>query len=263
MRMAQDCRLIHLDVSLRHIQTEVRHYREIDSTNAALLQPHKYPSGTVLMADYQSAGRGRLGRTWSAPAGEALLFSIFLETDLADPLYIYTFLAAVAVREALAHFIPGNGLTLKWPNDILLNDRKICGILVQSVTTGTSLRIVIGIGLNLNQSAAFFEPALPHASSLYVETGQRFERLPVLRAILLAIDNNLNIPLARRPDEILRKWQAACASLGKRVKVNDGQAVYTGLFTGLTPQGGLILQTEERRIVFHAADVTIVKEKPL
>jgi len=252
-----------LSVGLSVLQPIVLHTEVIDSTNTCLLQDNDYPNGTVLLADYQTAGRGRFGRSWQSPPEEALLFSVLL-TDLPDraPLYIYTFLAAAGIYNGLKIQIPdSHKLTLKWPNDILLDQKKVCGILVQSRMSGQKIqRLVIGIGLNVNQPKEFFVGELARATSLGASMGKTFDRNDVLKHILRSLDQALLKLRNAGEAAIFKIWKSGCDSIGKTVAVNDGKRVYRGIFEDVSANGGLILRIKGKAKVFHAADVTIVKE---
>ncbi|MBL7067848.1 MAG: biotin--[acetyl-CoA-carboxylase] ligase [Candidatus Marinimicrobia bacterium] len=260
--MEQDSDRISLKLKTRFIKPKIVRFPIIDSTNSYLMNAHSYKPGTVVLADYQTAGRGRFGRSWVSPPEEALLFSILL-TDLKQeiPLYIYTFLAAVGVYDGLKPLISGKfKLSLKWPNDILLNNKKVCGILVQSKTSGSVFsRLVIGIGLNINQPEEFFKGELQHAASLYSKTGKRFDRILVLTNILRNIDQQLTILREKGEKIIFNKWKNACDSIGRPVVVDDGERIHKGIFEDISENGGLVLNTGAKKVIFHAADVTILK----
>ncbi|MCK4640518.1 MAG: biotin--[acetyl-CoA-carboxylase] ligase [Candidatus Marinimicrobia bacterium] len=260
--MEQDSDRILLNLKTRFIKPEIVHFSLIDSTNSYLMNAHSYKPGTVVLADYQTAGRGRFGRSWISPPEEALLFSILL-TDLNQeiPLYIYTFLAAVGVYDGLKTLISGKfKLSLKWPNDILLNNNKVCGILVQSKTSGSVLsRLVIGIGLNVNQPEGFFKDELQNAASLYSTIGKCFDRILVLTNILRNIDQQLTILYEKGEKIIFNRWKNACDSIGRPVAVDDGKRIHKGIFEDISENGELVLNTGAKKVIFHAADVTILK----
>jgi len=260
--MDQDSDRILLRLKTHFIKPEIVRFPIIDSTNSYLMNAHSYKPGTVVLADYQSAGRGRFGRSWISPPEEALLFSILL-TDLNQeiPLYIYTFLAAVSVCDGLKTLISGEfKLSLKWPNDVLLNNKKVCGILVQSKTKGPVFsRLVIGIGLNVNQPEGFFRDDLQHAASLYSITGKRFDRFLVLTNVLRNIDQQLILLRDKGAKVIFNKWKNACDSIGSPIVVDDGERIHEGIFEDISENGGLILKIDGAKKIFHAADVTILK----
>ena len=171
-----------------------RHFlavREIGSTNtvALALAGLDAPEGSVVVADYQTAGRGRQGRAWLAPPDTALLVSILLRpTGPAERIPQLSLVAGVAVREALA--LAGVETRLKWPNDILLHGKKVCGILLEAASG--PLRepgVVVGIGLNVNQERADFAADLrQRATSLSVATGRAWERETLLMLLLSSMD---------------------------------------------------------------------------
>jgi BirA family biotin operon repressor/biotin-[acetyl-CoA-carboxylase] ligase len=261
--MQSDFEILNLSLDLKILQPQILHTEQISSTNTYFLQDHSHPNGTVLLADYQTGGKGRHGRVWHSPPGQALLFSILL-TRLCTRvfLHIYTFLAAVAVYEGLELFGIGEfKLDLKWPNDVLLEGRKLCGILVQNRLIGNETsQIVIGIGINVNQPANYFIGGLNQGTSLNAALGKSVDRIEVLKQVLVSLDRWLFILGDSGETAIFNRWKAFCGSIGKKVLVNDGQQIYTGIFKDLSSQGGLVLEADGHYRVFYAADVTLTKE---
>jgi len=255
--------ILNLALDLKILQPQILHAEQISSTNTYFLQNHSHPNGTVLLADYQTAGKGRHGRVWHSPPRQDLLFSVLL-TELYNRafLHVYTFLAAVAVYEGLESLGGGSyKLDLKWPNDVLLEGRKLCGILVQNRLVGNETsQIVIGIGINVNQPANFFIGELSQGTSLNAALGKSVDRIEVLKQVLVALDRWLFILGDSGETTIFDRWKDICSSIGKKVLVNDGQRIYVGIFKDLSSQGGLVLETDGRCRVFYAADVTLVKE---
>lgn len=258
--MSEPATVLSLAVDTHYLRPEVLYFKELDSTNAYLLR-QQHPPGTIVLADFQTAGRGRRGRIWDAPAGEALLFSFSLEADpTITPLFVYSLLTAIGVRQALHDLEPAGDFCLKWPNDVLLGRRKVCGILVQNkIESANSSRIVAGVGVNVNQGAEFFRE-LPLAGSLFSLTGKKFDRLLVLTRIIQRIDDLLQPAIVRDRMWIIHHWQMYCPFIGKAVQVDDGQRVHAGIFVGLDENGALRLQSTTGEARFHAADVTIRKE---
>lgn len=259
--MPANPQIITLPVATRLLRPEIVYFEQIDSTNNYLLSNHAHPTGTIVMADYQTAGRGRRGRSWEAPKGEALLFSCYLAVNPVEtPLFIYTFIAAVSVREALQKNIPNASFYLKWPNDILLEHHKVCGILVQSkIVSAQKAIVVIGIGVNVNQSAEFFQ-RWQTAGSLFSLTGKRFDRTDLLSDIVVSLDNWLQPEFTRQPEVVLRQWKLHCPFIGRMIQVDDGKHIFSGYFQDVASDGGLVLRSDSQVHLFHAADVTIVKE---
>lgn len=158
-------------------------FRSIDSTNtqAHELAQKGEPEGTVVIADTQTRGRGRLERTWQSPPGRNLYLSIILRPHLsAVEAPQLTLMAGIAVAETLETYVPGQ-VAVKWPNDVLLGKRKICGILTEMTATPRGVDfVVVGVGINVNMVREDFDPTLREtATSLCMETGQTMDRLSV------------------------------------------------------------------------------------
>jgi BirA family biotin operon repressor/biotin-[acetyl-CoA-carboxylase] ligase len=183
--------------------------------------------GTAVVADFQSHGQGRkTDRTWVAPAGSALLFTVILRQEV--PLTALSLRAGLAVARVL-HEAYGLDPRVKWPNDILLEARKVCGILCRQGATWA----LVGIGLNVNQEELPSER--PDATSLRVFAGEEIDRAPLLQAILRELRREL-----RRNEPINRRLSRWLYGVGEHVTVrsDDGTAIH-GTFRGLTQRGAL------------------------
>lgn len=206
----------------RRIGRRVCFYHELSSTNDLAAQSDE-PEGTVIVADYQSKGRGQHGRTWHSRSGVSLLCSVLLKPPL--PLQrpvILTALAAVAIGDAILE-LTGVQARIKWPNDLLIRGKKICGILIEQAR-GT----VIGIGLNINQSTEEFRSAgLIEATSLQILRNEHFELKFVLETILGALDDEYDRLLAAELIPLESDWKWRIGLLGRTVDVEllDGQSV--------------------------------------
>jgi len=254
---------INLSMDLKVLQHTVLHFKTIDSTNRFLLDAEDLLNGTVVLADDQTAGRGRFNRTWQSFPETALLFSILLNNlSIQKMPAVYTFLAAVGVYRGLRDSSPsGINLSLKWPNDVLLNGKKVCGILAQSkITAGRYEKLVIGIGLNVNQKRQFFVNDLKRATSLAAESGFEWNRIGILNNVLAAIDHLLNVLQESGERPIIRTWQDACGSIGQEIAIDDGKEIYRGIFDSLSEDGGMRLRTKSGQKLFYAGDVTVLKE---
>jgi len=191
------------------------------------------------------------------------LFSILLNNLSSRKMpVVYTFLSAVGVYRGLQASLPsGVNLSLKWPNDVLLNGKKVCGILVQGkITAGRYEKLVIGIGLNVNQKRQFFVNDLEHATSLATETGFEWDRIWTLNNVLATIDHLLNVLQESGEKPIIRMWQNACGSIGQEITIDDGKEIYRGVFDSLSEDGGMLLKTGSGQRLFYAGDVTVLKE---
>lgn len=200
------------------------------------------PSGLVVVADQQTAGRGRRGHAWCSPPGAGLYFSY-----LARPIRhvgLVTLAAGVAVREGVTGRT-GVAAHLKWPNDVMVGGRKLAGLLAEGIAVGTpGASITIGVGLNL-RPAAYPPDVAARATNLESELGRPVEASDVLVAILEHLADALRALDDDRPSDILQAWRRASPSAtGTRVTWNDGRDARTGVTAGIDDSGALLVQTE-------------------
>jgi BirA family biotin operon repressor/biotin-[acetyl-CoA-carboxylase] ligase len=220
------------------------------------------PAGTIAVADFQDKGRGRKQRKWEAPAGESLLFSILLKKNI-DQLapHIYTFMSGVAVCECLENYSPDLEPKLKWPNDVLIGTRKVCGILVETKTRDSRFqKVVIGIGLNVNQDSADFQKEeLRFGGSLKMATGTKYNRGRVLACLLKYFDRNLDLTFKQGEQVVMDKWRTYCPYIGKEITISTEKEAISGIFQDIASDGALILKFENKREKFYAGDVSFDK----
>jgi BirA family biotin operon repressor/biotin-[acetyl-CoA-carboxylase] ligase len=203
---------------------------------------------TVVVADYQAAGRGRRGHGWDAPPGTSLLCTILVRPRVAPERWsVYSLASAVAVAEALAA-ATGIEARLKWPNDVLVRGRKIAGILLESRLP--SLVIAVGIGINLAQRA-FPAGLAARATSVMLETERPVERDAMLHALLEAFDAWRARLEADGPAPVRERWLALAETIGRRVSV-DG---VTGVAVDLDEDGALVLEDGPNRHRVVAGEV--------
>jgi biotin-[acetyl-CoA-carboxylase] ligase BirA-like protein len=243
---------------------EIRLVQETGSTNADLAELARTGAepGLVLVAEAQTAGRGRMGRTWTAPPRSGLSFSVLLpQEESVTRLGWLPLLAGVAVVSALRGFTEVAGLhrgrmadaVLKWPNDVLIGERKLAGILAERVGSG----VIIGIGLNV--SLRTDELPVPTATSLLIE-GAPADRDPVLRAILRELAVRYEEFRTGREADLRDAYRALCGTLGRQVRVElpDGSVV-TGEAAGIEEAGRLLVRTPDGEQLLNAGDVVYVR----
>jgi len=243
-------------------------FNRITSTNDFLkrLARRGAEAGTLVLADQQTAGRGRLGRPWQSPPHVGLWLSFILRPELplefigALPLAI-----AVVVAETLSA-ICGETFSVKWPNDILWNQRKICGILCETQISpmADSNRldyVVAGIGINVNQQSPDFHPDWrERAVSLRMITAHDVDRHKVFLELAQCLERNLFMKLPPYLPTLLSRWRSHCAELKKRVSLRHAQENVTGIFEDIGAGGELILRLADgHRQAFSAGEVSIVK----
>ncbi len=213
--------------------------------------------GLTITADEQARGRGRFRRSWMSPPGASLLVSILLRPN-PELLPSLSMICALAVPRAIRRVSPQLDPEIKWPNDILIGGRKVCGILVE-VVRGDSEEgqfAVAGIGVNVNWDTASIPEIADASTSLSRETGGEVSRVDLLCALLEEMDA-LYLD-AQEGHDIFGQWRSALVNLGKRVNVSGSDATFEGLALDVEPSGGLVVQTDDgQRRVVHAGDVTL------
>ncbi len=229
---------------------EVYASETISSTNQVALNLGEKgaPDGTLVIADFQSAGRGRLGRSWVAPAGTSLLFSLLLRPPLAAS---HCFLVAMATGLGVAEGIRRTTslvARLKWPNDVLIEGRKVCGLLLESRILGERLDFaVVGVGVNVNLETQGVSGIPADATSLQGALGHEVSRLTLLRAILESTERRyVAIHHGRSP---LDEWSALLDTIGSRVRVQLGDELEEGLAEGVTESGALRVRQSNGRVL--------------
>lgn len=255
-------------LATRVVGRNLHWYETVDSTNTVLLAraAEGAPDGTVVVAEYQTGGRGRGVRRWWAPPRTCLLFSILFRPPLLLPAESHqlTMLCSLAVCEAVEE-VAGLALALKWPNDLLLAGRKVGGILTEGAFTGARLAYaVVGVGLNVN--VAFGAPGgeadaqeLAHlaeeATSLMHHLGHPVDRTALLQAILRRVDDRYH--RLAEGERFHQEWSRRLATLGQRVRVQTGTETLLGVAEAVDEGGALLVRLEDgqvRRIL--AGDVT-------
>jgi len=215
--------------------------------------------GTVVFAEEQTAGRGRMGRPWHSPPGSGLLMSVVLRPELqVQQSNLLTVMSSVAVAQALQERLALHA-RIRWPNDITIRDRKVAGILVEGRSLATGSVFVLGIGLNVNASLDEFLPELREtATSLAIETGTPVNRNDAARWLLAALERwYLDL---RQGDygRIARQWRRLSSTLGERVALLENGREFRGRVLDLSLEDGLIVRLDEGVTrVFHPSTVTL------
>jgi BirA family transcriptional regulator, biotin operon repressor / biotin---[acetyl-CoA-carboxylase] ligase len=188
-----------------------------------------------VLADEQRAGRGRLGRTWTAPPGRTLLFSIVFRRTV-SPIYL-TALCSVSIAEALRG-LTGLSATIKWPNDVMMGDRKVCGILAEAIWQQQPQITVVGIGLNVNVDPVA-DGLPPTATSLSQQLGRPLARDAVLTSILRRLDHHLERTDGRLDGYIRPYWEALLWRQYQAVRIDRDGTLLHGSVEGLAESGAL------------------------
>jgi BirA family transcriptional regulator, biotin operon repressor / biotin---[acetyl-CoA-carboxylase] ligase len=246
------------------IARRVSHYDQATSTNdlARERADAGEPEGTLVIADEQTAGRGRLGRSWIAPPRSSILMSLILRPTL-EPSQI----ARVTMGMSLAtcdgiRSVTGLEAQIKWPNDILIRGLKCGGILAEASTTGERVEyVIVGLGLNVNFAAAAVEKFPVDATTLADQVGRELPRVPLAQAILRAIEHYY---LTIRAGKDLRShWLAHLVTLNQSVRAQTPWGIEEGLAEDFDAEGALILRRTDGSIVrLVAGDISLSGQSP-
>jgi len=206
------------------------------------------PHGSTWVAEQQTAGRGRQGRTWESPPGENLLFSVLLRVTC-PPSRIppIALVAGLAVRDAVARAAPGVDVRIKWPNDVLVEDKKIAGVLVEAVTMGSRVEaVIVGIGLNVH-TRAFPEELAARATSVALVAKQPPERDALLADVLANLDRDAHIVVGRGLESLRHRLEAADGLKGRRVRSDPGNTgrADEGIASGIDDDGRLLVKRDD------------------
>jgi BirA family biotin operon repressor/biotin-[acetyl-CoA-carboxylase] ligase len=225
----------------------VHHFAELDSTNDQLKKMADAPEFTCVVADRQTAGRGRYGRTWHSSPGDGLYLSVLLcPQGPSSKIPSLSLMAGIAVAEVLiARDV--QGVDIKWPNDVLVNDRKVCGILVEGVSSGSNYhRIILGIGVNLNHRS-FPQKLSATATSLMIETGRPVDTAEFCDHLLERVAHWYE--RWAQSDGIINRFQELSSyARGRMVIVTLDDEQITGETAGLTETGALRIATGDGRV---------------
>ena len=241
---------------------EVRRFEEIDSTNTYLRTEARNgaPDGVVAVAEHQTAGRGRLDRTWESPAGASLLFSVLLRPQL-DPTELHLCTAAVALATAEAcRIVAQVDPVLKWPNDLLVGESKLAGVLAEAeFEAGKVSAVIVGIGLNVGWPG----PEGVGGTCLDDLAATPVDRPQLLEAILRALTARraqLDSPAGRQ--QIAAELQERCATIGQQVRIELASGDIVGRATGINEAGHLMVETPDGTQTIAAGDVVHLRPAP-
>lgn len=244
--------------------TERYHFETIDSTNkkAKELAAEGTVHGTLVTADAQEAGVGRSGRSWSSEKDAGIYMSMVLRPEIeTDKASMLTLVAALAVQKAIQK-VCGEKVEalpmIKWPNDVVLNKKKICGILTEMSLKGTAIDyVVVGIGINVNNKA-FPEEIAQTASSLSRECGEDIEREMLITEVWKQFSVYYEQFLVVKDLSFLKEeYERALVNKEEKVKVLDPLGEYVGIAKGITNTGELIVDTEEDTRLVSGGEVSV------
>jgi BirA family transcriptional regulator, biotin operon repressor / biotin---[acetyl-CoA-carboxylase] ligase len=228
------------------------HFLRTDSTNRVAMElgSAEEPEGTVVLAEEQTAGRGRAGRSWHSERGMGIYVTLLLRPKI-SPVQapLLTMMAGLSARAAI-QAQAALTVDLKWPNDLLLDGKKLGGILTEMYAEPSQVRfVIVGIGINVNQEK-FPSELVSLATSLRVQTGRAQSRMELLVRLLREFENDYNRFLREGAASVTQRFETVSSyARGKRVNVSNGSENYSGVTAGLSPEGLLRVEREGGSIV--------------
>ena len=242
------------------IGKKIYYYDETDSTNvrASRLAEEGAEHGTLVVADQQDAGKGRRGRGWSSLPGTGIFMTLILKPELnPSNASMLTLVAAMAVAKGITR-CTGMEAKIKWPNDIVINGKKVVGILTEmSAQMDYVNHIVVGIGINVNNES-FPEEIAQNATSLLLQSGKRVNRAALIEAVWEEFEKYYDIYLKTEDMQgLVGEYDQKLANMNKQVRVLDPKDPYEGTARGITPKGELIVDTWEARKLVSSGEVSV------
>ncbi len=240
----------------RLVGATIRHYARVTSTMdiARQLAREAASEGTVIVADEQTRGRGRLGREWVSRPGQSLSLSVILHPAIGQLSQLNMVASLAAVRSITD--VTGLKPLIKWPNDILLGGKKVSGILIENIFDGAFLKAaVVGIGINVNLDPASFPQIAATATSLSTEAGRRVSTQDLTARLLQELDELYRE--LRRTGTVYDAWITFVGTIGKQVRVRSGEHIEEGCAESVDVNGSLILRRPDgTRLTLDAGEVT-------
>ncbi len=255
--------LVHSEPLPSEIGNKIVHYFRVESTNTAAMElsAQEGPHGTVVITEEQTAGRGRMGRVWYSEKRSGIYVSVLLRPPLSPAAApILTLLAGVAAQQAIQS-VTELPVDIRWPNDLLVNGKKVCGMLTEMQAELDRLhKVVLGIGINVNHRE-MPEELRAIATSLAIEGGQSYSRIQVLAALLQELEHYYRLLLSEGNSAITRRWAAASSyAQGKRVRIKTQAGEFPATTTGLDSTGALKVRYDSgKEELLVAGEVTEIK----
>jgi BirA family transcriptional regulator, biotin operon repressor / biotin---[acetyl-CoA-carboxylase] ligase len=248
----------------RRMQTQcfarkIKYYLEVDSTNGIAKEIGREPGnhGVLILAEQQNAGRGRLGRNWSSPKEDGIWMTLILQPNIyPGQASMLTLVAALAVNNAIQN-VTGVESLIKWPNDIVVNGKKVCGILTEMNTINEKLEyVIVGIGINVNQES-FPDVLKDTATSIYLENKRKIDRIELIADIMKHFEFYYNVFLKTGNLMKLKDlYNENLVNMNRQVKIIERESEYIGIAQGINHTGALLVQTTPST---QKGEITVIK----
>jgi len=232
-------------MSIRKLSNEIRNYEEIASTNDEmnrLVKSNDLVEGSIIRTDYQHAGKGHAGNSWLSERGMNLLFSILLKPDFLTPekAFHISRITSLSLHEIIDNQC--DEVMIKWPNDLLVRDQKIAGILIENMIVGHTIsHSIIGIGLNINQTV--FDPGIPAPTSLKAEKGCHIDMDPLLTAFRSSLERWYNTLIVGHEKKIMESYNQRLYQMGVTAYYQSAAGRFTAIIRDVLTSGELVMES--------------------
>lgn len=241
-----------------YIGKKIYYHEQLDSTNleAKRLANVNAPTGSVVFAEHQTLGRGRLGRKWQSPANDGICMSVLLYPDITpDKIAVITLVAGYSVCRAICQL--GFDAKIKWPNDIVIGSRKVCGILTEMAAQEQNrIGVVVGMGINVNNDC-FDGELSDKACSLYTQSGKKFRREQVVAAILNCFEQDYDNFCNKGFESMCEHYNRLCCNIGRQVIISGANESFEAKAKRVLANGALLVQTEQGEKEISYGEVSV------
>ena len=235
------------------IARKIVYINSVDSTNEEAKRHSDYPEGSLFIAENQTAGKGRLGRTWESERFAGIAMSLLLKPNIPiEKISQLTLIAGIAAARAI-----GGDALIKWPNDIVIGTRKVCGILTEMSAEPERVNYVVcGMGINVNNKS-FPDELSDKATSVFIERGEKLNRADIVSAVMNEFEKVYKTFKKDGFAPLADEYKSLCLTVGRDVRVMYADKEIVGLCTGIDENGGLIVATNDGTVNITSGDVSV------
>ncbi len=242
-------------LNTKYIGRNIYYKEETESTNIDAKENVCCETGSVFISSMQTKGRGRQGRYWESKKNEGIFMSILLKPDISpDKLSAITLLASLSICSVLEKYL--NDTKIKWPNDIIINNRKISGILSEVVFDNDKANVIIGIGVNVNNKA-FVDDLAFKATSLFIETKNEFKIENIIAEILNKFEREYERFLNDGISPFIEEYKKKCITINKNVRIIHPSGDFDAIAIDVTDKGELVVKKDDENIILNSCEISV------
>ena len=251
--------LIKANLDTKNFGRSIEYFQKLDSTNQEainIINESKIQSGSIIITDFQYDGKGRNKKKWYSSSGKSITFSIIIKPDFhLKKINLLSLVVGIAIVNAIKKL--NINATLKWPNDIFVNDKKCGGILIESKISQDKIKyLIVGIGVNVNENLNEFDSSLKSiATSLYIEKGSPIQRELIVAYILNELENLIKKLNYENSKNVINEWKNLCCHINQKVKFSYNKKTEIGIFMGINDNGEAIIKLNDNDIILNHTQI--------